>query len=122
MWTKDFTDNCSRCLNVLFTELKYCEVLEINSRHPTKLRKPCSPTKRLSDSTLFSFQSFSNMFIWSLILVILVSPSVLSQGEEEFATISPDDSPPDTAELLSDDNPCKANPCGNGVCLQENKE
>ena len=45
-------------------------------------------------------------------------PSVLCQ--EAALNSSPDNS--DTAELLSPDNPCKANPCGNGVCLQETEE
>ena len=122
MWTKDLTDNYQWCFNVLFTNFKYCGDLKTYSRHPTRLRKLCAPPKRLSDGTLSSFHSLKNMFIWSLVLAILMCPSVLCQDEEEVATSSPDDSPPETAELLSDDNPCKANPCGNGVCLQDKEE
>ena len=67
------------------------------------------------------FSLFNLMFIWTLIIGILLCPAVLCQdGEDEGATTSQ----PDTAELVLEDpsNPCKANPCGNGVCLQDKDE
>ena len=90
------------------------------SRHHTSLSMDIKSQKRFNGSESISLNLLNTMLISVLVMTILMCPSVLCQNEEAALNNSPDNS--DTAELLSPDNPCKANPCGNGVCLQEPEE
>ena len=117
MWTSNVINNLW-CLNVQSSDCELPIMSNANLSYSTRQKKHCISTKRLKNKSVFNQLSLFNiMFIWSLIIGLLLCPTVLCQEEEggEEAT-----TPPDTAELvLEDANPCKTNPCGNGVCLQD---
>ena len=110
-------DDTPLCNNVLYMNSKK---LKTNSGQNKRLIMEFTLKRRFNVSGSSPLHLLNIMLIWSLIIVILMCPSVLCQSEEAALNSSPDNS--DTAELLSPDNPCKANPCGNGVCLQEKEE
>ena len=107
--------NITRCLNVFFSDSSPYFISKKNSKHHKKLNDEYPSTlRRVNGNPASTFPLLKTMFIWSLILAIMMCPSVLSQSEDEGTSTSLDSS--DTADLTSD-NPCKTNPCGNGVCL-----
>ena len=101
--------NITRCLNVFFSDLNF--ISKKNSKHHKKLNERPSTFRRVNGNTASAFQLINTMFISSLVLAIMMCQSVLSQSGDELTATSVDNS--ETA----DDNPCKTNPCGNGVCL-----
>ena len=120
MWTR-YSNNGLWCFNQSLSSSNRHSTSSINSNNSISLIRHYTSTKRLKDkSVLTPFSLYNIMFIWPLIIGILLCPAVLCQdGDDETATTSQ----PDTAELvLEDSNPCKANPCGNGVCLQDKDE
>ena len=122
MWTKNLDDD-PLCNHVSYINSKLSKT---DSGHQKGLTMEFSLTRRFNGSGSSPLHLLNIMLIWSLIIVILMCPSILCQSEEAALNNSPDnsdpDTAPDTAELTSPDNPCKANPCGNGVCLQEIEE
>ena len=120
MWTSNLNNNLW-CLNVQSSNCEQSIMSNIKVEYNTRQMKSFISTKRLKNRSVFNQLSLFNiMFIWSLIIGLLLSPTVLCQEEEsgEEAT-----TPPDTAELvLEEGNPCKTNPCGNGVCLQDKEK
>ena len=116
MWTKNVYDD-PMCSNVSYIRSKLSKT---NSEHLKKITMEFPLKRRFNSSVSSPLHLLNIMLMWSLIIVALMCPSVLCQSEEAALNNSPDNS--DTAELLSPDNPCKANPCGNGVCLQEQEE
>ena len=118
MWTRN-SNSKSRCFYVQSESNQSTKInsdLSCNSRH----KKDCIMTRSLKDKRVVTKLSLINiMFIWSLIIGVLLCPTVLCQEEDGGEATSP----PDTAELvLEEGNPCKANPCGNGVCLQDKEK
>ena len=115
MWSQDQT-YFDRYNDVLIGNQRTCDVdSKITLWRHKRLRKASAIVKMFNCGIFSALSSLKTMFYLSLLLTILMSPSVLSQGEEGS-------SEPDAAELLGDDNPCKANPCGNGVCLVDKDE
>ena len=114
MWTKNVDDD-PLSNKVIYMNSK---MLKTNSGHHKRLIMELTSKRRYNCSGSSPLHLLNTILIWSLIIVIFMCPSVLCQ--EAALNSSPDNS--DTAELLSPDNPCKANPCGNGVCLQETEE
>ena len=109
MWTKNVY-NDPLCSNVSYIRSKLSKT---NSEHHKKITMEVPLNRKFNGSGSAPLHLLNIMLLWSLIIVTLVCPSVLCQSEEAALN---------TAELLSPDNPCKANPCGNGVCLQEQEE
>ena len=115
MWNQNQT-YLNRYHSVLVRNQRTCDLdSKISLWRHKRLRKISAITNMFNCGIFSALSPLKTMFYLSLLLTILMSPTVLSQGEEGS-------SEPDTAELLGDDNPCKANPCGNGVCLVDKDE
>ena len=119
MWTRN--SNCKLwCFYLQLSESNQSTKMKSDLNNNSRHKKNCLTTKSLTDKRLLNKLGLINiMFIWSLIIGVLLCPTVLCQEEDGGEATSP----PDTAELvLEEGNPCKANPCGNGVCLQDKEK
>ena len=118
MWTRN-SNSKLWCFHVQ-SESNQSTKIKSDISNNLKHKKNSMTITSLKDKSVVTKLSLINiMFIWSLIIGVLLCPTVLCQEEDGGEATSP----PDTAELvLEEGNPCKANPCGNGVCLQDKEK